>query len=76
MTDKIKNMRGLLQNIAAGLNRFDYIRVSNLEVIFYENDQEVLRTNVQTALDYLANDIYWNGDGDWSQATHAEVRVM
>lgn len=71
---KIKNMEGLLQNIAAGLNL--HSKLGNLEVVFYENNKEVLCTNVQTALDYLANDIYWNEDNDWSQATHAKVRSI
>jgi len=72
----IKNQRVLLQNIAAGLNKYDDTRIGSLEVIFFRNRKEVLRTDVQTALDYLANDIYWNECGDWSDATHAEVSVM
>ena len=72
----IKNKMDLLLNIAHGLNRHNTCRISDLEVVFYENDTIVLETNVQTALDYLANDIYWNEDSCWSNANLAEVRTL
>lgn len=73
---KIKNAFVLLQNIAAGLNKHLNSPVWNLEVILYEDRDVVLKTDVPTAIDYLANDIRWNEDGDWSNANLAEVRVM
>ena len=46
-----------------------------MEVVFFKNNEVVLRTNVPTALDYLANDIYWNENNNWTDATHAVVEV-
>jgi hypothetical protein len=79
---KIKNWRTLLQNIAAGLNKHNQTNLGCLEVVFFENnpltdlDEEIVKTGVQTALDWIANDIYWNEEADWSNATHAEVRSL
>lgn len=72
----IKNCHELLQIIAAGVNHYSNHHVYNLEVTFTDEGEEVLTTDVATALDYLANDIYWNEEGDWSNANSAEVRVM
>lgn len=73
---KMTNAFDLLQNIAAGLNKHHMTRIANLEVIFYEDDEALLKTDVQTALDYLANDIWWNEEGEWDSAHRAEVRTM
>jgi hypothetical protein len=73
---KIKNAFDLLQNIAAGLNQRTMDTVCNLEVILYTDGEPVLRTDVATALDYLANDLWWNGDGEWDNADRAEVKSL
>ena len=58
----------LLQNIAAGLNQYGRSKVSGLEVVFYQDGDQVLSCGLATALDYLAD--------DGSQADRAEVRWM
>jgi hypothetical protein len=70
---KIKHLTDLLQNIAAGVNHHQSHRVYALEVVLFEDDKEVLRTNLATILDYLANDIYWNEESDWRNANRAKV---
>lgn len=72
----IKNWQSLLQNIAAGLNKFEDVKISYLEVLLYKNKHLVLCTDLQTALDYIANDIYWNENSNWSDANKAVVRVI
>ena len=66
----------LLQNIAAGLKQHYRTKIANLEVVLYHDDEEVLRTDILTMLDYIANDTYWNEVNDWSHANRAEVRTM
>ena len=72
----IKNMEILLQNIAAGLNKLKQHKICNLEVVFYKDKEIVLNTDVQTALDYLANDVYWNAENNWTDANTAKVRTF
>ena len=72
----IKRSDELLQNIAAGVNKLDHNKVGDLEVVFYEDGKEVLATGLATALDYLAQDIYWNEEGSWANAERAEVRTL
>ncbi|MCK5603598.1 hypothetical protein KAR91_17060 [Candidatus Pacearchaeota archaeon] len=72
----IKNKMDLLLNIAHDLNRHNTCSIANLEVVFYEDKEVVLETGVATALEYLANDIYWNEESNWSNANLAEVRTL
>lgn len=73
-TRHIKNMESLLQNIAAGLNRYDQTLLCDLEVLFYEYDRIIITLNIQTALDYLSNDIYFDGENNLSNANRVEIR--
>jgi len=73
---KIKHWRALLQTLATGLNQHDHIPVSGLDVHVHGSEGVVLRCSPQTLIDYIANDIYWNEDGDWSDATHVTVQVF
>lgn len=73
---KIKRPFDLLQNIAAGLNKLEGKPVWNLEVLFYKDGEVVLRTGLPQALDYLANDIWWNEEGEWDDAEIAEVKTL
>jgi hypothetical protein len=73
---KIKNAFDLLQNIAAGLHKHHMSRVANLEVILYQDNEAVCSGDVQTVLDYLANDLWWNEENEWDGADRAEVRTM
>lgn len=72
----IRHKISLLQNIAAGLNQHERRKVCDLEVSLYQDGKCVLQTSVPTALDYLANDIYWNEENNWSEANIAEVTVL
>jgi len=72
-----KQTRELLQTIAAGLNRHHDVKGACLEVALFDADgTEVLVTDVPTVLDYLANDLTWNEESDWSDAVYAEVRTL
>jgi len=72
----IKHRDELLQQIAAGVNKHERVRICDLEVTFTYDGTIVLKTDLQTALDYLANDIYWNESSSWSEANLACVDVM
>jgi hypothetical protein len=73
---EIRHREGLLQNIASGLSRFQENKIYNLQVRFLEDGKTVLKADVPTALDYLANDIYWNEESDWSNANIAVVEIL
>ena len=47
-----------------------------LEVRLTEGGDCLLVAPLDTALSYLANDIYWDEAGDWSAADHAEVVTL
>ncbi len=72
---RVKRMPWLLQNIAADLSKWPG-RMDGLEVRFYCEDGLVFTFGLTMALDYLANDIYWDERGDWSDAVRAEVLVL
>ena len=71
----IVNRETILQNIAAGLNYRLEHKVADLTVTFYCPDGTI-DFSVPDALDYLANDIYWNEEANWADATSAKVRVL
>jgi hypothetical protein len=79
MERNIKNVEGLLQNIAAGLNQFNKpgcrTPVNCIEVTFH---CEMCKYSfaLPQALNYLANDIYWDETGNWADATHATVDTI
>jgi len=78
--EKIKYANELLQQIAAGVNQLSgkhrYLSLAAVEVALVNGDDKEFTVDLATALDYLANDIYWNEDGDWSDARIARVRVI
>lgn len=69
----IVNREAILQGIASGLKQYEDKRVQDLKVVLYLPEGTV-EFYVAEMLDYLANDIYWNEDHDWSNASHAKVR--
>jgi len=73
---KLLHWRDLLQTLAAELNAHNTRKLSDLEVVFISNDGETLRCDVQTALDYISQDIYWNEEYDWSDALIVKVVVL
>lgn len=84
----IENKDPLLADVARGLSKLvkehlarplharSKLDVCCIEVIFYDGKEVVLTTDLAMALDYLANDIYYDEESNWSGATRAEVRVM
>ncbi len=75
---KIKNASKLLSDIARKLPTSVRVTLACIEVAFYVNGEGEPRvtTDLATALGYLANDTYWNENGDWCDADRADVRVM
>ena len=73
----IKYRDELLDGIATGLKQHEDVRICNLEVILSDGDGNVvLKTSVPDVLNYIANDIYWDEETDWSKARLVEVRTM
>jgi len=59
----------VLSDIVAELNE--------LEVQFFDDDgKAVWKGSLIQALDNIANEIYWDEQSDWSEATSAEVFVI
>lgn len=77
MEGRIKQHRKLLQDIADGLKANHNVRVHDLQVRMYSAKEAdvVLVRDVPTALDYLANDIWWDENGEWADACEARVEV-
>lgn len=75
MGPNIKHGRELLQQIAAGIAREPRARVATLVVIFRVGDN-AYTFGLAEALDILANDLYWDDRGNWSDARIAEVTCL
>lgn len=76
----IKNQRELLQQIAAGVNKHEGVRVANLKVTLQVDpvdgpEGQDYEFGLAQALDCLANDIYWDERGNWSEARVAKVET-
>ena len=76
MTYCIENRDSLLSAIAHALVRLKSVKVDLIEVTFFEDEVKLLSTDLTTALQYLGDDIYWNEEGNWSQANRVKVTVM
>ena len=79
----IRHQRELLQQIADGLGKLQgpgAVRIGAIEVIFVTEvpggSEERYRFGLASALDALANDIYWDERGNWSGARLARVEVI
>ena len=66
----------LLQQIAAGLNVNDRHPIAVLQVVLQGGEQGRFEFGVAQALDVIANDLYWDERGDWSDACVAVVEVL
>ena len=71
----IRYQRELLQQIAAGVNQATAQRIGHLTVSFVVGEHEY-KFSLPAALDALANDIYWDERGDWSEALVARVEII
>jgi hypothetical protein len=76
----LKHPDTLLWYIARGLQELDgKTNLGTIEVRFYFNvnaEGPVLVCDLTTAIDYIANDTYWDGDSNWSEACYATVEVI
>jgi hypothetical protein len=69
----IQHKDELLQQIAAGVNKYQDVKSSCLKVTLVTHDAEYEWFGLAPVLDVLANDIYWDERGDWSEARIARV---
>lgn len=67
----------MLDDIARGLRallvKSPDVKLSCIEVRLWDGEDCLLTCYLPTAVEYLANDIHWNEEGDWSSATRATV---
>lgn len=69
----------LLQQIAAGVNKFDRVPSVCIEVAFVvqtDEGEEEYVFGLASALDALANGLTWDERGNWSMARIARVRTI
>ena len=73
---KLKHREALLQTLASGLNQYPGHRMGDLNVSFMHDGEVLLSLGVAQAVDYIANDLWWDADSDWSEATHVVVKTF
>ncbi len=71
----IKNQQRLLQQITDGLKKIGRVNVACV-VVSLETDEYKYDFSLADALDTLANDLYWDARGNWSEAHTATVEVI
>ena len=78
MRYNLKNREKLLQDIAEGLRTLDASStpIQCVEVALKSEGEIVRQSSLHVALDSIANDLYWDEQGDWSDADSAEVVVI
>lgn len=73
----LKHRDRLLADIAQALRHglLCESRVVTIRVRFFGQDGEMLKEylGLHVALDHLANDVFWDEGGNWSEAYSAEV---
>lgn len=73
----IKHKDELLQQISDGLWLLsNSTMLGCIEVSFIKEGHVETTVSLSDALDYLAKGIYWNRDGNWSDADTAEVKLI
>lgn len=74
---KIRRRDALLSDLARGLAGFWDRKMGCLEVVLKDvHGEPVLAGDVPIVLGFLADDIYYNAESDWSDAYSLEVRTM
>lgn len=80
---KLKHADKLLSDIVDGVKKLDgkTTKIATIEVVFKRCFKQGPHVVVKTmdlvgALDVISNDLYFDEDGDFSDADSAEVRVM
>jgi hypothetical protein len=76
MEYNLKHRDDLLSDIATGLGEGSAdSRLSNIYVVFHCG-ADSYRFSLESALDQIANDLYWDDRGNWSEATTATVETI
>ena len=75
MSKNLKHGDELLRQISVELQKHTFKKVGELEVVFSDK----LKSNcfvftLQFALTAIAQDLYWDETGDWSECDTVEVR--
>lgn len=77
MTYHIKNREKLLSDIAWYIKNIDPdAKIGSICVTLFDNGIRVFEADLMTALRYVIEDIYWDQQGDWSNADDAQVRII
>lgn len=71
----MKHKNALLQQLAEQLPHYESYSVNVLEVILHDREHEYT-FSLPTFLDYLANDVFRNELGDWTNATVLQIAVL
>ena len=66
----------LLQQIAAGVKREESTRAAYLQVTITSPTGQEFTFDLPTALDSIANGLYWDERGNWGDARLASVEVL
>ena len=73
---EIQNRDELLSDLARSLAPYGDTKLDLLEVTLFCGGEPVLKAGVRTVLEYLADDIYWNEDSNWSEADSLKTEVL
>ena len=74
---KLPHKNAWLQQIADGLKRNFLARTGANEVGLVDKHNEIEYTfELATFIDYIANEVYWDERGDWSQISELSLRVI
>ena len=73
--DHLKHKPALLQQLSEQLRIQGKSRISNLEVCIKQNEKDDGYTfDLVTFVDHLANDLYWDERGNWSDCSLLVLR--
>lgn len=71
----LKHKDRLLLDIAKGCEKFLRTNIANVRVIFTSPSGEY-DFSLTVALEVIANDLYWDGRGNWAEAQTARVETF
>jgi hypothetical protein len=78
----IKQREQLLEDIVYDLkkivasNSLVPISCLNIELYEYGIEEPILVGSFDSVMEYIVDDIYWDGENDWSNAYKADVKVI
>lgn len=74
---KLPHKNAWLQQIADGMKRNFMARTGSQEVVLVDKENEIeFAFDLATFIDYIANEVYWDERGDWSQISELRLRVI